>query len=125
MRAANSDTRRVARSIRIRGTVQGVGFRPFVFCLARAHGLAGWVLNGDAGVQIHIEGPEDHVTAFVAELFPNAPPAAHITAIQIESTDTVPLSTFEIRRSESDRRPTTRITPDLPVCDVCLDELFD
>src|SRR5262245_32896541 len=51
-----SSSESIARRIRIRGIVQGVGFRPFVYRLARAHGLTGWVINGDEGVLIHVEG---------------------------------------------------------------------
>jgi hydrogenase maturation protein HypF len=119
-------TRRVARRIHIAGIVQGVGFRPYVFRLARAHDLAGWVLNGDDGVHIHVEGGEHSVRDFLAELPANAPPAAQIAAIEVEP-DTVETvaGEFEIRHSESEQRPTTRIAPDLPVCDACLGELFD
>ena len=57
-----------ACSIRVRGVVQGVGFRPFVYRLARANTLAGWVLNGDEGVEIHLEGDHERVEAFLREL---------------------------------------------------------
>ena len=56
-----------ARSIRIRGVVQGVGFRPFVFRLAQEHTLAGWVSNGVEGVEIHLEGAEPALDAFLRQ----------------------------------------------------------
>jgi len=109
----------------VRGVVQGVGFRPFVFRLARTHALDGWVLNGDAGVQIHVEGREQALEAFIRELQSSPPRAAHIAEITIEVDGIDAVGGFEIRQSESDRRPTTRVSPDLPVCDACLKELFD
>src|SRR3954469_5327829 len=123
--ATVSGTGSVARALHIRGIVQGVGFRPHVFRLARAHGLTGWVLNGGDGVRIHVEGAADAIDAFVAELRSAAPPAAHIAAIDVAADALGLLSNFEIRDSESARRPTARIAPDLPICDACVRELFD
>ena len=120
-----SSAPRLARRIAVRGIVQGVGFRPFVFRLAREHGLAGWVLNGADGVSIHVEGTEAAVCAFIAGLRGQPPPAARIAAITVEPDDVSALTGFVIRVSESDRRPTTRISPDLPVCDECLTEMLD
>jgi len=57
-----------ACSIRVRGVVQGVGFRPFVYRLARANTLGGWVLNDAEGVEIYLEGKEEGVEAFVRDL---------------------------------------------------------
>ncbi len=57
-----------ACSIRVRGVVQGVGFRPFVYRLARANTLGGWVLNGEEGVEIYLEGAEQGLEAFVREM---------------------------------------------------------
>ena len=57
-----------ACSIKVRGVVQGVGFRPFVFRLARANTLAGWVFNGEEGVEIFLEGAEGDLESFVREL---------------------------------------------------------
>jgi hydrogenase maturation protein HypF len=123
--AIDAGTERLARRIHVRGVVQGVGFRPFVFRLARTHALDGWVLNGDAGVQIHVEGREQALKAFISELQSSPPRAAHIAEITIEADGIDAVRGFEIRQSESDRRPTTRVSPDLPVCDACLKELFD
>ena len=115
----------LACSVRVRGVVQGVGFRPFVLRLARAHTLAGWVQNGEDGVEIHLEGDEDRVRAFLAALEREAPPAASISVVQVEASDTVGVTTFTIRESRLGERPTTRISPDLAVCPRCVAELFD
>jgi hydrogenase maturation protein HypF len=111
--------------IRVRGVVQGVGFRPFAYRLAQAHGLAGWVLNAEDGVEIHLEGPEENLTAFVRDLRAQPPAAANITAIQVEPTAVRGCREFTIRESQQNGHPTARISPDLPVCEDCLKELFD
>jgi hydrogenase maturation protein HypF len=114
-----------ACSIRVRGTVQGVGFRPFVYRLARANTLAGWVLNGEAGVEIFLEGAEKGLLDFVRDLKSQPPPASNITEIEVNRANPIGLNEFTIRESERRDRPTVRITPDLPVCEACLKELFD
>ena len=114
-----------ACSIRVRGVVQGVGFRPFVYRLARAHTLNGWVLNAEAGVEIHLEGAETGLEAFVHGLKTQPPPAASIVEIEVEPAEPTGLLQFTIRSSERRERPTVRISPDLPVCGECLKELFD
>jgi hydrogenase maturation protein HypF len=115
----------IARTVRVRGMVQGVGFRPFVFRLARANSLAGWVLNEPHGVDIHLEGAEPALQAFLSDLEKQAPSAAQITAVEIGATEQTGLNDFTIRESELSGRPTVRISPDLPVCGHCLAELFD
>jgi hydrogenase maturation protein HypF len=114
-----------ARSIRVRGVVQGVGFRPFVYRLACAHMLTGWVLNGEQGVEIHVEGSEPGLEAFLHELKTQPPPAASIAEIEVHPTAPAGLTGFAIRESEKRERPTVRVSPDLPVCDSCLAELFE
>jgi len=114
-----------ACSIRVRGVVQGVGFRPFVYRLASAHTLAGWVLNGEQGVEIFLEGDKPGLDAFVQELRTQAPPAANIVDVDVEPTEPAGLKIFEIRESTRRNRPTARVSPDLPICDACLAELFD
>ena len=114
-----------ARSVKVRGVVQGVGFRPFVFRLATANALAGWVLNEDEGVQIHVEGGEAGVAAFVRDLAAHAPPAARIASVEVRNAEPAGVPGFEIRASERRARPAAGISADLPVCPRCLDELFD
>ena len=114
-----------ACSIRVRGVVQGVGFRPFVYRLAQDNTLAGWVLNGEEGVEIYLEGAEPGLRAFVENLKTQSPPAASISAIEVRPADPLGLHEFRIRESRRQQHPTVRISPDLPVCDACLQELFN
>jgi hydrogenase maturation protein HypF len=114
-----------ACSIKVRGVVQGVGFRPFVFRLAQANTLAGWVLNGDEGVEIFLEGADQALQAFITALETDAPPAARITDIQVRTSPPVGCRDFTIRDSQRKESPSTRISQDLPVCEDCLRELFD
>ncbi len=114
-----------AYSIQVRGVVQGVGFRPFVYNLARAHNLKGWVLNAEEGVEIHLEGSEDALHSFLVEMKSHPPQAAQISDVRVEAAETACAAEFTIRESAGERRPTVRIAPDLPVCERCLQELFD
>ena len=114
-----------ARSIHVRGVVQGVGFRPFVFRLARENALAGWVLNAGDGVDIHLEGERQQLDAFVDGLRTSPPPAASIATLDVESVEATGLTDFVIRPSLAPSHPTTRIAPDMAVCAECLRELFD
>src|SRR5262245_30261344 len=113
-----------ARFLRVRGVVQGVGFRPFVFRLAQRHGLSGWVLNAGEGVEIHVEGVPPALDRFVDDLTSLPPPAARIAAIDSAAAAPQGFSSFDIRASARAGAPTVRISPDLPVCDACLAELF-
>ena len=114
-----------ACSIRVRGVVQGVGFRPFVYRLAHANTLAGWVLNAEEGVEIHLEGATEGLEAFVSGLKRQPPPAANIAEIDVQPAPIEGFHDFTIRESQSHGQPSVRISPDLPVCDECLAELFD
>lgn len=114
-----------ACDIRVRGVVQGVGFRPFVFRLAQVNTLAGWVLNGEDGVEIHLEGAEPALEAFVHSLTRHRPPGANITAIDVQGAEPAGFVDFTIRDSRREGHPTAPISPDLPVCDACLEEMFD
>src|SRR5271154_4632383 len=88
-----------ACSIKVRGVVQGVGFRPFVFRLARANTLAGWVLNGEQGVEIFLEGADQGLKSFVHTLRNEPPPAAQITDIEVRASNPVGCNEFTIRES--------------------------
>ena len=111
--------------IKVSGVVQGVGFRPFIYRLARENDLKGWVINSEEGVEIHLEGEEEPLQSFLAEMKTQPPQAATIVEIRTEPAEAAGFTAFTIRDSTSHRRPTVRISPDLPVCEDCLRELFD
>ncbi|MGD9679950.1 MAG: carbamoyltransferase HypF [Candidatus Obscuribacterales bacterium] len=111
--------------MRVQGIVQGVGFRPFIYRLAREHGIAGWVLNDHTGVEIHIEGANEKIEAFLSELPDRIPPLARIDAIDSRPCDAEEFEEFEIVESRSGDKITTGISPDMVVCASCLDELHD
>jgi hydrogenase maturation protein HypF len=113
------------KKIHVTGVVQGVGFRPFVYQLARRHGLTGWVCNTSAGVDIEAEGPAASLDQFLAELESEAPPMARIE--RITSSDESPngYQRFEIRRSLALEGTYQLISPDVATCDDCLRELLD
>ncbi|MDR3465129.1 MAG: carbamoyltransferase HypF [Xanthobacteraceae bacterium] len=108
--------------IRVRGTVQGVGFRPYVYGLARTLDLGGFVSNDAEGVLIEIEGPR--APEFLHALPRQAPPRARIDAVESEAALPTGERDFTIAASTGGRM-TTRIGADSATCDQCLDDLFD
>lgn len=114
-----------AWSVHVHGVVQGVGFRPFVYRLARANALSGWVMNDRDGVELHVEGPHIAVESFVREIRAKAPPSARIATIEVLPAEPSGLRSFTIRERGRAGIPAAHISPDLPVCDDCLRELFD
>jgi len=115
--------------IRISGTVQGVGFRPFAARLATELGLGGWVLNDRLGVLLEVQGPTEALASFQSLLHSRSPAAAQISAVDCsEVAEEVPsgLGSFEIRHSPaSDTQIRVSIPPDLATCPECLRELKD
>src|SRR5512143_837535 len=95
-----------ASLIKVRGVVQGVGFRPFVFRLAHSLGLAGWVLNGEEGVEIHVEGEPSVLDQFVKLLKAEAPPAAQVISVEVGPATRRGFLDFTIKESERKDRPT-------------------
>ena len=114
------------RRIEVRGIVQGVGFRPFVYRLARELGLSGWVCNDAAGVSIEIDGPVAQLDAFMRRLRDDAPALARVTAVQVTSTADIAQTQpgFAIRPSRGGP-VATAIGPDSALCDDCRRELLD
>src|SRR5664279_617690 len=90
------------RQIRVRGIVQGVGFRPFVYNLARELGLAGYVFNSSAGVTVEIEGADESVQKFLDALWHRPPPLALIAEITVAELEPLGDTDFEIQRSHSE-----------------------
>jgi len=116
---------RVRRRLVVRGIVQGVGFRPFVYGLAVRHQLAGFVGNDSQGVFIEVEGPPDAIDAFIGELRANPPPLASIESIASEALPPKEETAFVIVASAQQAGASTSISPDVAICADCLRELFD
>ncbi len=114
------ETKRI--QLRIRGVVQGVGFRPFIYNLARHFDLTGWVLNDGDGVGVEIEGQK--TAEFLLSLETKYPPLARIDDISINEIPLLHDADFTILASESNQ-VSTSIPPDSNVCPDCLAELFD
>ena len=111
--------------IRVRGTVQGVGFRPFVHTTATRLGLAGFVLNDPGGVLIEVEGHTTEVAAFEQALQRDAPPPASVESVFSERIPVAGGSRFEIRASVTRGEIRAAVTPDVATCDECLCEISD
>jgi hydrogenase maturation protein HypF len=109
----------------IRGAVQGVGFRPFVFRMAQTTGLTGWIANGNQGVHIEVEGPTPSLKQFLARIQTERPAHAHIQSIESTFLDTKGYGNFEIRTSLTGGSKSALLLPDIATCPACLAEVFD
>lgn len=109
----------------IRGAVQGVGFRPFIYRLATSMNLPGWVTNSPQGVFVEVEGEKHFLDTFLLRIEKEKPPRASIQSLECSLLDPVGLKTFEIRPSEHRGELTALVLPDIAVCPDCLQEIFD
>lgn len=109
----------------IRGAVQGVGFRPFVYRLATELGLAGWVNNSPQGVGLEVEGPRASAEQFLLRLEVDKPPHSSIQSLESAWLDAVGFGSFEIRASDGDGGKTALVLPDIATCADCRREIFD
>ena len=121
---AKVKTTELAR-ISVRGIVQGVGFRPFVYGLARKHNLKGWVCNTSEDVKIEVEGETGTVEQFCRELETKAPLLARINEITITHHPPAGHQGFEIRSSIAEEGKYQLISPDIATCPACLSELLN
>lgn len=113
------------RRIEVRGTVQGVGFRPFIYRLAREEGLGGRVRNDARGVTIEAFGSPDALTAFLHRIETDAPPAALVRDVRAEPIPAEASDGFEIVPSRDEGARVVSIPPDLATCPDCLREVGD
>jgi hydrogenase maturation protein HypF len=120
-----SPPERQRRTITVRGAVQGVGFRPFVYRLAREENLAGWVNNSPQGVFIEVEGDVCRLERFLARLEQEQPAHARIGSVDSATLPPVGYTAFTIRPSEETGERRTVILPDLATCPDCLEEIRD
>ena len=114
----------VARRIEVRGVVQGVGFRPFVWRLAERHGVAGRVRNASGVVEIHAEGAPEVLEAFTAAIAGEAPPLARVEAVSWTPVTAEGLGGFDVEASV-DGVGDRLVSADAATCAACLTELFD
>jgi len=111
--------------VKIEGTVQGVGFRPFVFRVARELALTGWIVNGTDGVTIEVEGAAEVVGLLLEQLRTSCPPGARIERMTVRSVPAVGDREFIIQPSLEEGAKQLAISPDLATCADCVMELFD
>jgi len=111
--------------VRVSGTVQGVGFRPFVFRLADELALAGWVRNDERGVEVEVEGDHKAVSVFLARLSSDAPPLARVEGVTAEPLLARGERGFQIVASTRKHDADTPVAADAATCPDCLSELFD
>jgi hydrogenase maturation protein HypF len=115
----------VRKAIDVTGIVQGVGFRPFVYRLARECGLTGLIANTPAGVSIEVQGETDLVEQFLTRLQSDAPPLAKITSLSLHDVELQSDTDFRIVTSRLGEPPKALISPDVAVCADCLREMLN
>ena len=114
---------RLAR-VAVRGVVQGVGFRPFVYRLAHHHNLKGWVRNTSGSVDIEVEGDEESLDNFLIDLKTKAPPMARIESVETAFYPPDGYAEFQILKSLSQEGKRQLVSPDIATCEDCKQEIF-
>ena len=115
----------VNRKLEITGVVQGVGFRPFIYQLAQRYKLNGFTLNDTAGVSVEVEGEEGNIEAFMKALKSELPPLSRIDTLLSEESEYVGYTGFEILESETQNNKSALVSPDIAICENCLNEMQD
>jgi len=110
--------------IEITGIVQGIGFRPFIYNLAKSHFIRGWVLNNEKGVFIDAESEDGNLEHFIQDIPKLAPALARIESFDVRYIEPLGYATFEIKKSEEAQEKFVLISPDVATCDQCLFELL-
>lgn len=108
----------------VRGAVQGVGFRPFVYRLAAEMNLTGWVSNSAQGVFIEVEGARETLENFLLRLEKEKPSLAVIQSHEASFLDPIGYKSFEIRHSDESGNKTALMLPDIATCADCLREFL-
>lgn len=121
----NNDVNRKRVRFIFSGVVQGVGFRPFIYHLAKKNGLTGFVQNRKDGVCAEVEGSAEAIDAFLIGVKNDSPPLACIANISAFETDILNDNSFHIVASDQLGRPDVLIAPDAATCPECIKELFD
>jgi len=116
---------RSSRFIKVKGIVQGVGFRPFIFNLAEKFSLTGWVRNSSSGVEITVSGDAIGLDSFISEIRSAPPPLAHIDSLIATNVPWQEFAGFVIQTSLQENGARVPISPDMSICPDCQRELFD
>ena len=111
--------------VTVRGIVQGVGFRPFVYALARRYGLAGLVRNDTEGVHVEVEGDAERLDLFLRGIVEDAPPLAVVEAVSWRPLEALGERNFRIEGSREGVRRRALVSPDVATCKDCLHEVLD
>ncbi len=115
---------KTVKKIRIKGIVQGVGFRPFIFKLAKKHRITGYVLNDTEGVFIHAEGKVPDIKTFIMNIRAEKPEIARIESIDQFNAERKNYTDFTIKESLITPEKSTFLPPDFSICNDCLEEFF-
>ncbi len=115
----------IRKRIVIKGVVQGVGFRPFVYRNAVKRNLKGFVMNTSKGIEIEVEGESQALDDFIETVTSESPPQSRVTSVKTERMDTQDAVEFHIVPSNQQKERSVLITPDIDTCPECLQELFD
>ena len=113
------------RKLNISGVVQGVGFRPFIYQLADRYHLNGFILNSTSGVSVELEGKENAIEAFLEALQEELPPLARIDTLSAKVGEYVGYTDFQILKSETRNDKSALVSPDIAICQNCLQEMCD
>jgi hydrogenase maturation protein HypF len=113
------------REISVRGIVQGVGFRPFVYALAQHCRLSGLVQNDAQGVHVEVEGPRENVELFLRRIEVEAPPLAVVETVTWQPQAVRGEREFRIAESRAGAQKHALVSPDVATCAACLHELFE
>lgn len=115
----------IGRSIFVKGIVQGVGFRPFIYRIAKENNLVGDVKNTSKGVYINVQGKEDEVEKFIEDITDKAPILSRIDEVKVQKISLKKYEEFLIKDSEGMVEGMTLISPDIAVCEDCIEEVLD
>ena len=115
----------ISQKIFIKGTVQGVGFRPFIHRMAKDMGIKGWVRNTGNGVEITVQADDDMIEIFREKILSDMPPAAQVDEIHQENAGKTDFSFFEIMESNGIAMPDLNMPPDICLCSECSEEILD
>ena len=113
----------ISKLIQVKGLVQGVGFRPFIYRIALKNNIKGWVVNRNDGVIIHAEANKTDLNNFINQILTKAPLASNIASISQELSSVENFKDFQIRKSDNTSEEITDVCPDIAVCHECLSDL--